>query len=317
MTGATGVIGRHLVAGLLHLGGRVRILTREAGRVPPQWQAQVEVTVGSITDRDILARVVEGVTVVHHLAGELHDLDRFYETNVLGTQYLLEACRSAGVGTVIHYSSVGVIGPGGQGVVDESAPCRPVGAYARSKYEGEQLARAFARTHEIPTVVVVRPANVFGEGQMGGLLPWMASIQRRRFRRIGRGAVANYIYAADVAEAGIALAARRDVAGGVFILSDPCAMDEFIQMMAAALGAGIPAGRLPGLVILGTARVFELAGRLARVQPPLTVARVRALTTRDLYSPARLRGLGITPRVGLREGLRRTVAWYREQGLLA
>jgi nucleoside-diphosphate-sugar epimerase len=276
----------------------------------------VEVAVGSITDRDILARAAENVAVVYHLAGELHDLDRFYETNVLGTHALLETCRSAGVGTVVHYSSVGVIGPGGRGVVDESTPCRPVGAYARSKYEGEQLARAFGRTHQIRTVVV-RPANVFGEGQMGGLLLWMVAIQRRRFRRIGRGAMANYIYAADVAEAGIALAARRDAAGGVFIVSDPCGMDEFIQMMAETLSAGIPAGRLPGPVILGAARVFELAGRLARVQPPLTVARVRALTTRRLYSPARLRELGITPRVGLREGLRRTVAWYREQGLLA
>ena len=139
----------------------------------------------------------------------------------------------------------------------------------------------------------------------------------RLTRCIGRGAVANYIYAADVAEAGIELAARRDAAGDVFIASDPCAMDEFIQMMAEALGAGIPAGRLPGPVILGAARVFELAGRLARVQPPLTVGRVRALTTRRLYSPARLRGFGIVPRVGLHEGLRRTVAWYREQGLLA
>jgi nucleoside-diphosphate-sugar epimerase len=64
------------------------------------------------------------------------------------------------------------------------------------------------------------------------------------------------------------------------------------------------------------ALMFGLIGGVLRVSPPLTLGRVHALTTRCAYSPERLRRLGIVPRVGVREGLRRTVAWYRTHGML-
>lgn len=315
VTGATGLIGRSLIAQLLDRGAAVRILTRDAGRIPPSWGGQVEFMVGDLTEGGNLARVAEGVTVVHHLAAELRQRDLFYATNVLGTQHLLEACRSAGVSTFIHYSSVGVIGPRRRDTVDESTLCRPANAYERSKLEGEQLALAFGRTYGMRTVVL-RPTNVFGEGRLGGLAQWMAAVQRRRFRHIGHGGIANYIYAADVAEAGIELAARENGLDKVFIVSDPCGMDEFVQMMADALGVTVPTGRIPYPVAVVIALMFGLIGSVLRVSPPLTLGRVHTLTTGCVYSPGRLRRLGIVPKVGVCEGLRRTVAWYRTHGML-
>ena len=315
VTGATGLIGRYLVAQLLDLGAAVRILTRDAGRIPPSWGGQVESMVGDLTEGGNLARVAEGVTVVHHLAGELRQRDLFYATNVSGTQHLLEACRSAGVSTFIHYSSVGVIGPRRRGTINESTPCRPTNAYERSKYEGEKLALAFGHTYGIRTVVL-RPTNVFGEGRAGSLARWMAAIQCRQFRYIGHGGIANYIYAADVAEVGIELAARENGLDKVFIVSDPCGMDEFVQTMADALGVTVRKGRIPYPVALAMAVMFGLIGGVLRVSPPLTLGRVHALTTRCVYSPERLRRLGIVPRVGVREGLQRSVAWYRTHGIL-
>lgn len=315
VTGGTGFIGRHLVPLLLAQGSRVRVLTRSAEKVPASWQGRVEIAVGTIIDPLVLARAVHGMRIVHHLAGELRQQDLLYPTNVQGTRDLLDACLAAGVQTVVHYSTVGVMGTSHQGVVDESAPCRPENAYERSKLEAETLVLDMGRAAGV-SVVVLRPSIVFGEGRAGGLAQWMRAIQRGRFRRIGRGGMANYIYAADVAGAALALAARPDASGRVFIVSDPCAMDDFVEMMAEALGVRISPDRIPRFIAFGAAYLLGGVGRIARVSPPLTVARVRALTQRVLYSSARLGAMGITPRVGVREGLQRTAAWFRAEGIL-
>lgn len=315
VTGATGLIGRHVVRRLLEEHAQVRILTREAGRVPAAWAGQVQVVMGDITDRGAVDRAAAGTDIVHHLAGEIRRPERFHVTNVDGTRQVVEACRAHGVRALVHYSSVGVIGPV-RGRVDESAPCHPVNAYERSKLEGETFARRLGDTLGIP-VVVLRPTNVFGESRADSMLQWCMAIRRGWFRRIGKGGVANYVYAGDIADAGIDLSRRQDAAGGVFIVSDPTSMDEFVDMIAEAIGGAIPPGRIPVPVALALASAAEFAARLVgRPVIPLTRARVQALATTALYSPDRLRGLGIAPRIGLREGLRRTTAWYRAQGLL-
>lgn len=125
-----------------------------------------------ICDRDMVARTLaQGVDAVVHFAAESH-VDRsildgsvFVQTNVLGTQCLLEAARQAGVGRFVHVSTDEVYGsaPGAQKFREDS-PLNPSSPYAASKAASDLVARAYFQTYHFP-VIVTRCSNNFGPYQ--------------------------------------------------------------------------------------------------------------------------------------------------------
>jgi nucleoside-diphosphate-sugar epimerase len=124
-------------------------------------------------------------------------------------------------------------------------------------------------------------------------------VQRGLFFFIGTGAIANYVYVDDVADALVACA-MQPRAADAYVLSDDRPMDAFIGLIASK--------RRPPTMPEWVARgVATLAGWVPGF--PLTNSRVDALTRRVHYSPARIqRELGYTFRVSIEEGLRRLVA---------
>jgi nucleoside-diphosphate-sugar epimerase len=240
--------------------------------------------------------------------------------NATGTMNLLEACRGQELRRFVHLSSVGVIGAGGAGVVDEFTPCHPKNAYERSKYAGEQIALAAFKKFQLP-VAIVRPTNVFGEGpgqDRDSLAAVLAAIQKGWFRFVGTGdSVANYIYVGDVVKVCLLLAETDKATGEIYIVSDSCSLRAFVGAATEFLGVGMP-GHLPTWLAYILAMGLEVAGKVANFSPPLTVSRVRALTSRAVYSSGKLREeLSSSPAVGWREGLRRTLEWYRRNKLLS
>lgn len=317
VTGATGLIGRPLVASLLAEGADVRILTRGGRALPAGWQGRVDVRIGDITEAGSLGAALAGCGGLFHLAGELRDPARFEAVNTEGTRHLLEAARSAGLDHVVHMSSVGVMGVEAPGPVDEGAACHPRNGYEVSKLAAEEFARAWGESAGVP-VAALRPTIVFGERTGDGpdsFLSLLRAVAAGRFRLVGRSSVANYVYADDVAAACRAAAARR--ANGVFIVADPCPFARFAAAAAGALGAPPPGRALPRPAAYAIAAVLEAAGAVAGRPVPLTRARVRALSTRTEFRSSRIEAaLGWTPAIGWREGLSRTVEAYRRAGKL-
>lgn len=320
VTGGTGFIGRHLVTSLVKHNARVRVLTRRPEIVGRFWpKGDVEPWAGDLTVPKTLRGFVNNARVVYHLAGEARDTDCFDVVNVAGTRNLLEACYDQKLTRFVHLSSTGVIGARFAGVVDECTPCHPRGAYERSKYAGEQMVLALSKKSQVPATVI-RPPNVFGEGrpQNGDLwLAWLRAIQKGRFRFFGtRDSVANYVYVGDVVRACLLVASSEKATGKIYIVSDSCPLRNFVGAAAEFLGVGMP-GTLPIWFGYAAAAAFEITGKLASFSPPLTVSRVRALANRWMYSSKKLREeLGYEPDVGWREGLRRTVEWYKRNKLL-
>jgi nucleoside-diphosphate-sugar epimerase len=320
VTGGTGFIGRHLVTSLVEQGVRVRVLTRRPEILRQLWpQGDVEPWVGDLTMPETLRGFATDTRVVYHLAGEARDSDYFNVVNVAGTKNLLAACYDQKLKRFVHLSSTGVIGASGAGVIDECTPCHPRSAYERSKYAGEQMVLALSKKFHIPGTVI-RPPNVFGEErpQNGDLwLAWLTAIQKGWFRFVGTGdSVANYIYVGDLVRACLLVPESDKAAGEVYIVSDSCSLRDFVGAAAQFLGVEMP-GHLPTWLAYTLAAGFEVAGKLAHFSPPLTVSRVRALTNRSMYNSNKLREeLGFKPAVGWREGLRRTVEWYKRNKLL-
>jgi nucleoside-diphosphate-sugar epimerase len=314
VTGATGFIGRHLTPRLLSEGESVRVITRDPSRLPPEWAHQVEVVVGSLLDPAVLEVAVRGISTIFHLAGEIQDKALMTAVNAEAVHRLLDSAEAAGVRRFVHLSSVGVVGADGPGIVTEDTQCKPQNEYEQSKLAGERavLERGAAGRIE---AVILRPTIVFGELQnrsRDSLLGWLRALQRGRFFFIGDEAVANYVYVGDVIEAAWRLY-RADTPGAVIVnLADPAPMSDFVGAMARALGISTPRKRIPFWLAYPFGAVFELASRLVGVPLPLTRSRVRALSSKCLYSGERLRQMGITLPFGYEIGLERTVQWYRQ-----
>ena len=173
LTGAGGSVGQQLLPGL---GGyELRLLDREAPQAPPG----AEVVTGELTDRALLARAVEGVDAVVHLAGDPRPSaawDDLEGSNVDGFAALLGAAREHGVARVVYASSVHAMGRydvGGRVPVDATwapAPCCPYGA---TKAFDEAIAGAVAHQHGLSTVGLRLGATVPEPTQRSQLGGWL------------------------------------------------------------------------------------------------------------------------------------------------
>ena len=321
VTGATGFIGRHLVDRLVAAEDiHVRIITRRDSPLPESWARRVEASIADLSHVYSLKPALRGVDIVYHLAGETRDPAFFHTVNVDGTRNLLDACAEVGLSRFLHLSSAGVVASGSGYYLDEETVCHPEDQYEYSKLIAEQTVRAFADQNAIP-VTIIRPTIVFGEDTRRGkdsFGEWLRAIQSGRFWPIGRGSyVANYIYVKDLVEGCILAANSQKAVGETYILSDPCSMKEFISMMAAALGKNVPRLFIPVPLACLVAAGFEMLHKVSGRSVPLTRSKVRALTTRRVYSPRKIQEeLGFAPRIGLAVGMRRTVASYVEKGFL-
>jgi nucleoside-diphosphate-sugar epimerase len=174
-----------------------------------------------------------------------------------------------------------------------------------------------ARQHGLP-LSVARPALVYGPGDRH-LLGWFRMIQRGLYRVVGSGAsLLHPIYIDDLVD-GLLRCALPGAAGRVYHLVGERALPigTLAAAIAQALGRPLPRAHLPLPLALGLARALEALPGLPPQRLPLTRERIRFMTESRVYCGCRARlALGFVPRVGLELGLRRTVEWYRAEGLL-
>ncbi len=321
VTGATGFIGGALAERLIAQGTRVRVLARDPEPATGLRDAGAEIITGDVTDRGSCAGAAGGMDAVFHCAGVLGGWgipdSLLWKVNFEGTRNMLEAGRNAGVKRFMHVSSCGIFGPLREGeTAGDDRPYNPTNAYEKAKAEAEKLALSYAK--EGMPVVVVRPEFVYGPGDMH-LLPLFQSIRQGRFVFFGGGrSMLHPTYIDDVVDALLLAAGNERACGKAFNIAGerPVAVKEFIGCMARAMGVPAPALSVP--VPFATAAGFLLDhtwGLLAK--PPLTLAQARYLSENRAFTcKGAADVLGYSPKVGLAEGMKRSVAWYRGKGLL-
>lgn len=306
VTGGAGFIGSELVRQLAARGDRVvvvdNLVNGRVENVSEVLSERVRFVHADVRDDDALRPHLAGTSTVYHLAclgvrHSVHSPVENHEVNASATLGLLGACRAAGVGRFVYVSSSEVYGTARRAPMTEEHPTFPCTVYGASKLAGECYARAYFRTYGYGTVVV-RPFNTYGprshhEGDSGEVIPkfLLRCLAGRPLVVFGDGAqTRDFTYVSDTA-AGILLAGESD----------------------GVLGETINLGSGREVTINDLARtVAGVAGREPEVQHdrprPGDVLRLCA----DV-SFARER-LGYAPTVDLREGLRRLLTWYQEQG---
>ncbi len=319
VTGASGFIGSALCEQLASCGHTVRAL--DLTPPPSDLACPVEPVQGDVTDPDTCARAVHGCQAVCHLAARVGDwgpAHAYMAVNVGGTESLLGAARSAGVGRFVLVSSLAVHHYGGHLHADERAPRdATVNAYARSKIAAEDVLRAQAGPVEW---VIVRPGVFpFGPRDRTSFSQLAAVAERGGLGTINGGtALVTTAYVENLVQ-GLRLAVEHPrAADQVFVMGDPepVSWKDLFQRLAAALDAPRPRLNLPELVAYPLATTMELGYRALGIRSAPMLTRYRVLlAARDCHfvSTKATQLLGYEPRVGLDEAIARTVAWYREQ----
>jgi len=322
VTGATGFVGAHLVRRLIAEGHQVRCLARAASRTAGLEALGAEVVRGDVTEASSVAASAASCEAAFHLAALLgkwgvkeSDLRR---VNVEGTRHVVAACRAAGVRRFVHVSTPGVVGIRGLALATETDTPQPTGPYERTKWEAEQAVVAANRDGRME-VVIVRPDFVYGPGDVRRVELY-GRIRRGRFRLLGDGSArVRPTYVDDVIDGMMLALAVPAAAGQVLNIAGPRLMSfrEFMAGVARSLGVEPPRAGVPICLARAAALVTAPVGVLLRRPPLVTRSRIRFLTVDHGTSIQKAqRVLGYAPRVNLDDGLARTVAWYREQGLL-
>jgi nucleoside-diphosphate-sugar epimerase len=320
ITGATGFVGSALARALCTAGHEIVALARPSS--PRARLADLDVTwvTGDVTEQATLSGLLDGADWLVHAAGRLGEAGVpeavYYDLHANGTRHVLNEAAGANISRVLYISSPGVLGPISGKPADESFPLAPSNAYERSKAAAEQVALEMARAG-LP-VIVARPEFIYGPGD-NHVLGLFRAVQRGIFFTIGRGQhTCHPTYVADAVR-GLLACLEHGRCGEIYHIVGPrpVTFKELGRTIAAALGVRSPWLRVPRPLAWSGAAALEGVGRLTGMDPPLSRSGVAFFSESRRFSWQKAhRELGYTPQVHLAEGVSRTVAWYREQGLL-
>ena len=305
ITGGAGFIGSNLADAFLDRGDEVRVLDDLSTGFVENVPARAELVEGSISDADAVAKAVDGMELIVHLAAHravLRSVEDPLATdtaNTHGTLTVLKSALDAGVRRVIYASSSSVYGLDPPMPTPETALPRPLSPYGVTKLAGEHYVRVFAELYRMETVSF-RYFNVFGPRQRpdsayAAVIPLFVQALRDGAQPVvhgdgGQSRAFTYIDDVVAANMAAATAPARACAGQVYNIANE---------------------RSHSLLEL-----LEILGRLLGVRPephhvdprPGDIRSSRADIT------AAREALGFDPKVDFAEGLRRAVAWFATTG---
>jgi nucleoside-diphosphate-sugar epimerase len=285
-------------------------------------RAGVALVRGDVRDPAALAAATADVDVVYHIAAMYRQAglpdETYRAVNATAVREIVEAAARAGVTRVVHCSTVGVHGDIAHPPANEDAPLDPGDIYQVTKLEGEHLARE-AGTRLGIEVTIVRPTGIYGPGDRR-LLKLFRGVARRRWVTLGPGDIYYHLTFIDDLVDGFHLCATHPAAANrTYILAggEVTTLNALVALVAEGAGVPAPTLHLPVWPFHAAGAACEAICAPLGLEPPIYRRRVDFFTKSRAFDIARARTeIGFAPRVGLREGIRRTLNWYREHGWL-
>jgi UDP-glucose 4-epimerase len=184
VTGGAGFIGSELIRQLAAEAAEVQVVDNlvngSLDNIRDVLSSRVQLVRADVRDVPAMARAVENVSVIYHLAclgvrHSIHSPEENHDVNATATLQLLKLANSRNVERFVYVSTSEVYGTARTVPMTEDHPTYPMTVYGAGKLAGEGYARAFHRTYDLP-VVVVRPFNAYGprshhEGDCGEVIP--------------------------------------------------------------------------------------------------------------------------------------------------
>ena len=338
ITGATGFIGSHVTRIFCEAGIETGCLVRETSNLSNIKNLPVELRYGEIEDLKSLVNAFKNFDFIIHIAAYVHDwgkYETFYKVNVEGTLNVLQACYENQVGNIIITGSNSVYGetdcsrvkdensPGDSHYLywgDKIFPSR-LNYYRDTKTTAKKKAIEYAKANKL-NLTILEPVWVYGEREFHTIffsylkvaksaLPYLPGCRKNKF---------HVIYAEDLARAYL-LAFQKKLPGiECIIIGNEKAesMDKICSLLCREAGIKKPRN-LPKYLSYPIGFIWELLYTVFNIKTPpmLTRGRVNMFYDNIEYSTVKAKKLlGFTNSYTLEEGIRKTVAWYKDRKLI-
>jgi nucleoside-diphosphate-sugar epimerase len=327
VTGATGLLGSHIVERLVARGQPVRAMVRPSSETDFLEGLGVEIVRGDLLDPQTCTQAVREIDFVYHAAAKVGDWGPWseFQAGVIdATRNLSEAAARVGVARFVHISSTSAYGhpDGGGEPIVESAPLGQNlwllwDYYTRSKVEAERALWRLAETQGLK-LSVIRPSWLYGERDRTTTARVIERVRRRGVPMVGRGDnPMSSVYAGEVAAAAILAARHEQSIGEAYNITDqgPITQRAYFDLWAEACGVRPARRRVPYPLVWAGATVLEAHGRILRRKKPPLISRYATwlMGRRLVYSTEKARThLGWAPALSYQESIERTVRWYIE-----
>jgi dihydroflavonol-4-reductase len=320
VTGAAGFLGSHLARQLVSRGEEVRILIRPSSSNRAISDLSLEYVTGDLRDAESLDRAMKGVKRVFHVAADYrlwakHSQD-IYDSNVGGTNNLLNAAKRAGVEQLIYTSTVATIAVDRPELPNESTDARldeMVGHYKRSKWMAEREVLQAAR--EGLPVIVAMPTTPVGPWD------WKPTPTGKIILDFLNGKMPGYVetglnfVGVEQCAAGHLLVGEKGKIGERYLLGgENLSLKELLDTLAEITGLPAPSMKIPHGLALGVAYLETGFSRLLGKEPQIPVEGVKIAQHKMFVDVSRAqRELGFQPG-SVSDALERAVRWYQANG---
>lgn len=323
ITGATGLLGSHLIKELQQRGETIRALVLPVENADTLLAQGVEVVRGDVTDASTLGPAVKDIDLVFHLAGMMgvwRPLADYRLVNVTGSENLYRAAQAAHVRRFVHTSSHTVYGLGHGRFMTEKDALKPdPDPYSITKAEGDRLMRRLMLNSDVETVIL-RPGTFFGPGDRLHFGRMAQKMKDGKGLILGKGNNAlPFCYVTDVVQGFLLAAYHENAPGNVYNITNdrPLTQLEMFNAIADAVGGVRPTLHLPYLPIYyGSIVAEKVVARVTRTKPVVTQLGAMMFGSDNRHSVAKARReLGYEPKVDLREGIKLAAEWFNAGGM--
>jgi UDP-glucose 4-epimerase len=313
ITGGAGFLGSNLAIQLVELGANVTIVDNFLpGHGANRYNLEpikdaVTLNVADIRDTCSMNELVRDQDFIFHLAGQVNHVDSIrdplndLDINCKGTLVLLEACKKFNQRAVVIFTGTrGQYGPSTKLPVAEDHPMNPKGMYAITNLTAEKMFQIYHQVHGVRSVCL-RITNTFGprhqmKHDQYGVLNWFVrrSLSRQNIELMGDGRILrDYVYIDDTVRAILGVAVEQTCYGEIFNVGGgaPTSFIDLAKTIMEVTGEG-------------GVSFTEFSSERRALEPGDYVADVTKIG----------RAIGWKPEVLLRDGLERTVRYYREHG---
>jgi dihydroflavonol-4-reductase len=324
VTGASGFVGSAVARQLLQMGEPVRVLARATSSRANLADLKLEIAQGDLRDAASLARALQNVRVLFHVAADYRlwarDDSEIIRTNVEGTRALMEAAKRAGVERIVYTSSVATLKAQPNGVPsDETFPLdekSAVGAYKYSKVVAERLVERMVAEQSLPAVIV-NPSTPIGPGDVrptptGRIIVEAAAGRMPGFVDTGL----NLVHVEDVAAGHIAAWKKGRIGERYILGGQDVLLGDMLAAIARCVGRTPPKLRLPRRLIFPIAYGAEAVAYFTGKEPFVTTTGLKLAKDQMFFTTAKAeRELDYRARP-YAEAIADAITWFRQNGYL-
>jgi GlcNAc-P-P-Und epimerase len=257
------------------------------------------------------------IDTIISLAAKHHDFgighDEYFDTNEEGTRVLCEVATEFNVNKIVFYSSVAVYGLLKKASSENLEP-NPSSPYGASKLAGEEVLKKWASGNPQRSVLIMRPALVFGANNRANMFNLIKQIDSGLYFHLGKASnVKSIAYVENLVMATLYLKDKIPSGVSVYNYADEPQFSsrEIADVIADALEKKVRF-TFPLWLGLALALPFDIVIKLTGKNLPISSARVKKLATETQHSAKKVKQSGFQPKFTTREGLVKMVNWYKQ-----